>query len=75
MYPHSFKEELISDFCCDIILAGRHNGHLQESVNNHKNIVVTMLSRRKASHVIHGDGFPRSTRGKQWSIETFLLDG
>ena len=34
-----------------------------------------MLSRRKARHVIHGDGFPRLTRGRQQSIEAFLLDG
>jgi hypothetical protein len=34
-----------------------------------------MLSRRKAQHVIHGDGFPKSTRGGQQSIEALLLDG
>ena len=34
-----------------------------------------MLSRRKARHVIHGDGFPRSARGRQRSIEALLLDG
>ena len=34
-----------------------------------------MLSRRKARHVIHGDGFPRLTRGRQWSIEALLLNG
>jgi hypothetical protein len=34
-----------------------------------------MLSRRKAQHVIDGDGFPRSTRGRQWSIEALLVDG
>ena len=34
-----------------------------------------MLSRRKARDVIHGDGFLRSTRGRQRSIEALLLDG
>ena len=34
-----------------------------------------MLRRRKAQHVIHGDGFPRSTRGRYQSIEALLLDG
>ena len=34
-----------------------------------------MLSIRKACHVIHGDEFPRSTRGRQQSIEALLLDG
>jgi hypothetical protein len=75
VYPHSFKEEFSSGFCCDILLAGRHNGHLREFVDDHENTVISMLSRRKARHVIHGDGFPRSTRGRQWSIEALLLDG
>jgi len=34
-----------------------------------------MLSRRKAQHVIHGDGFPRLVRGRQWCIEALHLDG
>jgi len=34
-----------------------------------------MLSGRKAEHVIHGDGFPRLARGRQWGIEVLLLDG
>jgi hypothetical protein len=34
-----------------------------------------MLSRRKAGHVIHRDGFPRSNGGRKWSIEALLLDG
>jgi hypothetical protein len=34
-----------------------------------------MLSRRNVHHVIHGDGFPRLTRGRQQSIEALLLDG
>ena len=75
MYPHSFKEEFSSGFCCDILLAGRHYGHLRESVNDHEHIVIFMLSRRKAQHVIHGDGFPRLTRGRKRSIEALLLDG
>jgi len=40
-----------------------------------KKKVVAMLSGRKAQHVMHGDGFPRSTRGRQWSIEDLILDG
>ena len=58
-----------------MLLASHHNGHLRESIDNHKNIVISMLSRRKGRHVIHGDGFPRSTRGMQRSIEALLLDG
>ena len=40
-----------------------------------KHTVVAVLSRGKARHVIHGYGFPRSTRGRQQSIEALLLDG
>ena len=75
MYPHSFKEEFRNGFYCDTLLTGRHNGHLQESVNNNKNTVGSMLSRRKVQHVIHGDGYLRSNRGRQRSIEAFVLDG
>ena len=75
MYPHSFKEEFSSGFCCDILLTGRHNGHLRESVDDHENIVIAMLIRRKAQHVIHGDGFLGSNRGRKQSIEALLLDG
>ena len=39
VHPHSFKEEFSNGFCCDILLAGRHNGHLWEFVNDHKNTV------------------------------------
>jgi hypothetical protein len=65
VYPHSFKEAFSSGFCCDILLAGHHNGHLRESVDDQKNTVIAMLSRRKAQHVIHRDGFPSSTWGRQ----------
>jgi hypothetical protein len=34
-----------------------------------------MLSIRKAQHVIHGDRFPRSTRGRKESTKAFLIDG
>ena len=75
MYPHSFKEEFSIGFYRDILLAGHHNGHLREYVDDHRNTVISMLSRSKTRHVIHGDGFPRSTRGTKWSIEALLLDG
>jgi hypothetical protein len=75
VYPHSFKEEFSSGFCCDILLASHHNEHLRESVSDHKNTVIAMLSRRKARHVIHRDGFPRLTGGRKRSIEALPLDG
>jgi hypothetical protein len=75
LYPHSFKEEFSSGFCYDILLTGRHNGDPRESVDEHENTFVSILSRRKARHVIHGDGFTRSIRGRKQSIEAFLLDG
>ena len=75
MYPHSFKEEFSSGLYYDILLVGHHNGHLRESVDDHKSTVIDMLSRRKVQHVIHRDGFPRLTGGRKWSIEALLLDG
>jgi hypothetical protein len=75
VYPHSFKEDFSSGICCDILLAVHHNGHLREFVDDRKNTVISMLSRRKARNVIHGDGFPKSTRGRQRSIDALLLDG
>jgi hypothetical protein len=54
---------------------GHHNGRLRKSIDDHKNTVIAMLSRRKARHVIHRDGFPRSIGGRKWSIEALLLDG
>jgi hypothetical protein len=75
MYRHTLKEEFSSGFYCDILLAGHHNGHLRESVDDYKNTIISMLSRRKARHVIHRDGFPRLTGGRKRSIEALLLDG
>ena len=75
MYPHSFKEEFSSGFYYDILLVGCHNGHLRESINDHENTVISMLSRRKARHVIHGDEFLKLTRVRKRSIEALLLDG
>jgi hypothetical protein len=75
VYPHSFREEFSSGFYCDILLASHHNGHLRESIGDHKNIVISMLSRRKVRYVIHRDGFPRLIGARKWSIEALLLDG
>ena len=75
MYPHLIKEELSSGLFCDTLLAGYHDGHLRESIDDHKNTIVVALSRRKARHLIDGDRFPRPTRIRQRSIQAFLLDG
>jgi hypothetical protein len=75
VYPHLFKEEFSNGFYYDILLVGHHNGHLRESVDDHKNIVIAMISIRKARHVIHRVGFLRSNGGRKQSIEAFLLDG
>ena len=48
VHPHSFKEEFNSGLYCDILLAGRHNGHLRESVDDHENTVISIISRRNA---------------------------
>ena len=72
---HLFKEELSSGLSYDNLLASCHNGHIKESVDGHENAVIVVLSRRKTQHVIHGDGFPRSTRSRKRSIYDLLLDG
>ena len=36
-----------------------------ENLSTTTNTVIAVLSRRKARHVIHGDGFPRSARGRK----------
>lgn len=64
MYPYSFKEEISIGLYCDTLLAGWHGGHLRESIEDHENAIVVMLSRREARHVIDGDRFPRSTRSR-----------
>ena len=46
-----------------------------ENISTTTNTVITVLSRRKARHVIHGDGFPRLNRGRQQIIEALLLNG
>jgi hypothetical protein len=48
MYPHSFKEDLGSGLHCDALLAGGQNHHLGKLINNHKNIVISLLGLRKA---------------------------
>jgi hypothetical protein len=51
--PHSFKEYIASICHCDILLIGCEDGHLQNSINDHKHIVVSFLGEWKAIHVIH----------------------
>jgi hypothetical protein len=48
MYPDSFKEELGSGFCCDVLLTGNQNCHLTKAINNHKNIVISPLGGQEA---------------------------
>jgi hypothetical protein len=43
MYLDSFKEELDSGFCCDVLLARNQNHHLRKEINNHKNTVISPL--------------------------------
>lgn len=47
MYLYLLKEELSSGLCCDTLLAGRHDGHIKESMEDHENEIIVMLSRRK----------------------------
>lgn len=38
------------------------------------NTIVTILYRRKARHIAHGDGFPRSVGSRKRSIKALLLN-
>jgi hypothetical protein len=57
--PNSFEEEHGSILCCDILLTGCEDGHLQKPINDHKHVVISLLGGRQTRHVIHGDGFQR----------------
>ena len=51
--PHSFKEELGSIFCYDILLTGCEDGHLLKMINDHKYTVISLLVGWNDIHVIH----------------------
>jgi hypothetical protein len=48
MYPDSFKEELGSGLCYDVLLAGNQNHHLRKAINNHKNTVISPIGGQEA---------------------------
>jgi len=68
MYPHSFKEEFDSVLYCDTLFAGHQHSHLRKSVHDHKYTVITMLGRREARHIVHGDGFPQLASSSKRSV-------
>jgi hypothetical protein len=43
MNPNMLKEEISSGLGCDTLLAGCQNCHLRESINHHKETVITMF--------------------------------
>jgi hypothetical protein len=48
MDPHSFEEEIGSIFCCDILLAGFEDGHLQKLINDHKYTIISLLGGQRS---------------------------
>jgi hypothetical protein len=48
MYLDLFKEELGSGLYYDVLLAGNQNFHVRKAINNHKNIVISLLGVREA---------------------------
>jgi len=64
MYPYSFKEEFGNVLYYDTLLASRQYSHLRKYFHNHKHTVITMLGRREAQHIVHGDGFSRLARSR-----------
>jgi len=47
--PKLAQEELNSGLCYDTPVAGCHDGHLGESVDDHENAIIVVLSRRKVT--------------------------
>jgi len=68
MYPYSFKEDFGNVIYYDTLLIGHQYSHLRKSVHDHKYIVITMLDRREARHIVHGDGFPLLVGNRQRSV-------
>ena len=75
MYPCLFKEEFVNFLYCDILLSNCQYSHLIKFVHNHKYTVITMLGRRDAIHIVHGDGFPWLVGSRQRSVQALLLNG
>ena len=75
MYPHSFKEDFGIVLCCDTLLTSRQHSHIRKYVHDHKYIVITMLGRREARHIVYGDGFTQLDGSRQRSVQALLLDG
>jgi len=46
-----------------------------ENLSMTKNIVITMLHRRKNIHIVHGDGFPRLDRSGKRGVHNLILNG
>jgi hypothetical protein len=44
MIPNTFKEDSSSGLGCDTLLSGCQNYHLRESINDHEDIVINILS-------------------------------
>jgi len=74
MHSYSFKEESGSGLYYDTLPTGNQYRHLRNYIDDHKYKVVSMLGRRKARHIVHGDGFPRPVRSRQRSTQALLLN-
>jgi hypothetical protein len=43
MDPHLFEEEISSICCCDALLVGCENGHIQKPIKYHKYTIISLL--------------------------------
>lgn len=74
MYPCLFKEEFGSVLYCDTFLAGFQYSHLIKFFHDQKYTVITMLGRREARQIVHGDGLSGLARIRQRSVQGLLID-
>ena len=75
MYPYTLKEYFFHVLYYDTLLTCCKYSHLRKFFHDHKYITITMLGRREARHIVHGDGFPRMAGSRQRSVQALLLDG
>jgi len=75
MYSHSFKEEFGNVLYCDTLFVGHQYSYFRKPFHDDKYIVISMLGRREAIYIVHGDGFLGLLGRRRRSIKAFILDG
>jgi hypothetical protein len=66
--PHSFEEEIGTNFRYDFLISSCEDGHLRKPINDQKYAAISFLSGRQARHVIQLDGFPRILENRKRGV-------